>query len=73
MRRCASTKAWTPDAHAATEVITGPRIPFWMLIWHAAIDGDIIGTMNGLTRSGPFAVQRHLADRRPPGVRRRRC
>src|SRR3990170_3744919 len=54
MRRCASTKACTPDAHAATEVMTGPRIPFWMLTWQAAMDGDIIGTMKGLTRSGPF-------------------
>ena len=51
--RCASTKAWTPEAHAATLVTTGPRVPFWMLIWHAAIDGESIGTMNGLTRVGP--------------------
>ncbi len=55
MRRWASTKAWTPAAQAATEVMTGPRIPFWMLIWQAAMEGDIIGTMNGLTRAGPFA------------------
>ena len=52
----ASTKACTPAAHAATEVMTGPVIPFWMLIWQAAIDGDIIGTMKGLTRSGPFVM-----------------
>ena len=25
IRRCASTKAWTPEAQAATLVITGPR------------------------------------------------
>ena len=56
MSRWASTKACTPAAHAATEVMTGPVIPFWMLIWQAAIDGDIIGTMNGLTRSGPFVM-----------------
>ena len=37
--RCASTKAWTPEAQAATEVITGPRSRFWMLIWQAAMDG----------------------------------
>ena len=57
MRRCASRKAWTPDAQAATEVMTGPRMPFWMLIWAAAIDGDIIGTMNGLTRADPRLVR----------------
>ena len=56
MSRCASTKACTPAAQAATEVMTGPVIPFWMLIWQAAIDGDIIGTVNGLTRSGPFVI-----------------
>ena len=28
IRRCASTKAWTPDAQAATLVITGPRSLF---------------------------------------------
>ena len=55
IRRCASTKACTPEAQAATEVMTGPRVPFWMLIWQAAIEGDIIGTMNGLTRSAPFS------------------
>ena len=35
--------------------MTGPRMPFWMLIWAAAIDGDIIGTMNGLTRAAPWS------------------
>ena len=53
--------------------MTGPRMPFWMLIWHAAMDGDIIGTMNGLTRSEPFVVrhdlaQGHLADTAAAGV-----
>ncbi len=28
-------------------------MPFWMLTWQAAMDGDIIGTMNGLTLFGP--------------------
>ncbi len=37
--------------------MTGPRMPFWMLTWQAAIDGDIIGSMNGLTRLAPFVVR----------------
>ena len=53
IRRCASTKACTPEAQAATLVMTGPRRPFWMLIWQAAIEGESIGTMNGLTRLPP--------------------
>ena len=73
MSRCASTNACTPAAQAATEVMTGPVIPFWMLIWHAAIDGDIIGTVNGLTRSGPFVIsvtspRRHLLQSAATGV-----
>ena len=47
-------KAWTPEAQAATEVMTGPRMPFWMLTWQAAIEGDSIGTMNGETRGPPL-------------------
>ena len=53
IRRCASTKACTPEAQAATLATTGPRRPFWMLTWQAAMDGESIGTMNGLTRCGP--------------------
>ena len=29
-----------------------------MLIWQAAMEGDIIGTMNGLTRCRPFSMRR---------------
>src|SRR5688500_9447589 len=54
--RCASMKACTPEAQAATLVITGPRILFWMLIWAAAMEGESTGTMKGLTRLPPCSM-----------------
>ena len=53
--------------------ITGPCRPFWMLTWQAAMEGESIGTMNGLTRLPPCSrktrsPERHVADAAAAGV-----
>ena len=43
----------TPEAHAATWVITGPVIPYFMDTWAAPMLPDRAGIANGLTWPGP--------------------
>ena len=45
----------TPDAHAATWVITGPVSPNFMDTWAAAMEPDSAGIANGLTCPGPLS------------------
>ena len=53
--RLASTKAKIPAAHAATDVIVGPRTPRLIATWQDAMFGAIAGTVNGPTRAAPFS------------------
>ena len=53
--RSASWNAMTPDAQAATWVMTGPVSPYFIETWAAAMLPDTAGIANGLTWPGPFS------------------
>ena len=55
IRRSASWKAMTPDAQAATWVMTGPVRPYFIETWAAAMLPETAGMANGLTWPGPFS------------------
>src|SRR5438093_1454027 len=53
--RYPSPTAWAPDAHADTMQKFGPIKPNAIAMWPAAALAMSAGTMNGLTRPGPFS------------------
>ena len=54
IRRSASWKQITLLAQAATWVMTGPVIPYFIETWAAAIEPDSAGMANGETWPDPF-------------------
>ena len=53
-RKCsASNSEYTPAAHAAVLVTTGPLMPYAIDTWHEAMLAIISGTIIGPTRSQP--------------------
>ena len=55
IQRAPSPTAWPPAAQAVVMQAFGPVKPKAMATWPAAAFGMSCGTMNGLTRSGPFS------------------
>ena len=55
MSRAPSPIAFAPAAHAVEMQRFGPVQPSWMPMIPAVAFAIIIGTKNGLTRSGPFS------------------
>ena len=54
--RMPSMKAMTLLAQAATCVITGPVMPYFIDIWQAAIEPERAGIANGETWPGPLSA-----------------
>ena len=54
IRRMPSMNAMTLLAQAATWVMTGPVMPYFIEIWQAAMEPDRAGIANGETWPGPF-------------------
>ena len=58
LRKCSASKSeYTPAAHAAVLVTTGPLMPYCIETWQEAMLGIISGTIIGPTRSQPLVTR----------------